>query len=180
MSIKNLMKQERQILSDIDDCFGEITDDQSELLDKIKVDIALSVDTYIDLLKNKVIDSEIKLIDDRIDELKKLKENRKKAIAFIEEELHSIIGKYYEINNDGIVEGYLVPTYSSRTERIEESLVPPELGRYEIALKYDEIQNYDKDRLSRKILVADLPEGHPAIIKKITPKVAFRVRKPKD
>lgn len=194
MSLQSLKKAEMSLMLDIQEQFGEVTDEQSEALDHISKSIEEKTQTYISMLQNKRIDNEIQILKDEIEDRKNAIKKWEAFQEYAERTLHAMAkdqGGYLEIAGDnGERIGYVNPGVS-----VTRSVNPDKLnemdGKYITTLTpqgYIELTNlFKKFFLTDKHLlkvqhianVSDLSSDHPALDVKVRNTVNFTKKMPK-
>lgn len=179
-TMKELLKQEHEILVEIADHLGEITENQDKALEKLNTQISEKIDGYVYVLKNKRIEEEIEHfkerkeeIDSAIKELENIKYNiRYRLHTLAQEKGGRIDTEMYTLEPDFNVRRSVDLTRVADEDKVFTFEIPgkdmvanPELAKLERYLK------------SEKCNVTSLPEEHIAIVKSIIPTIKITKRK---
>lgn len=193
MGILKTQSQIARLESEILDNYGEISDEQSELLTQLNNQIEADRDNAFRFLQSKRPKEIKEQIKTRIDDMKKEIEKLERIEGAIENALNRFLQDkdYWEVKDEaGNTEFYVKKDMKIRrsvnselipedliTEKIEFTLTKAESENFRELLKENGYTDYKLDTVYPT--VTQLPEEHPAIVKHITPKIKFVKNKPK-
>lgn len=171
MKLLHLRNKEQEIIHNIVNHGGEIDDKIEQSLEVTKTEIAKSIDSYAYVLKHKLKEEEQYWRDRKAEAstmLKRIDDN----VSYLKQQLHSIssegdlIGKQYTIKPD-----------TNTSKPINKDLVEEDIGEYTVQMTAKAFLSHFKDKpddyikVTRKVLLEDLPDGHKAIETVITPTI---------
>ena len=184
-----------KIMRDIYESFGEADEIQIEALEVVTDEVVHNAEAYAFVITN-AIPNDIALIDEKIKELKALKEKLEGKKEYLENILHQAvlsvghdvvdkkgnIEKVMQVSEDAEAVATLSVKRSVDVDKIDDDYCAFEIdvntasrddAEKVVALLNGEgwIAEYNRVPTTR---VTDLPENHPAIVKAIRPTIRFR------
>jgi len=179
-SLGQIVQQEHEILSEIANNLGEISDSQEVALIKLHTDIMQKTEAYVNVLKNKRIETEIELLKSKKDELDSMVKQLESTKYHIRYQLHQLANEnggtfdteFFTIAPDFNIKRSVDMSKVEDKDKIFIFEIPGEdLFANEA---FAGLERYLK---SEKCLVTSLPEEHPAIQSQITPTIKITKRK---
>ena len=190
MHLRNI---ENDILDYAEAHFGEVPEELELKRQTLTEKIKKKSQQFLLYLHSKQFNSTIQYIKDRRKELSKLEKTMERIKGYITSVLSQYIGKeevpVYDSMGKPLAYAHVEYTVQ---HKIDIDKVEPEYGTYILPpltwKQYNFIKTWFLDdhmdgveaKVQRKVLVSDLPENHPALIKVITPRIRFTKSRRKD
>ena len=176
-----LAKQSKRdfIIATLEQNYGEEFNNETEQIQKLKEEIQKDVETYGLMIVDKDFEA-------RMEKLRSIKKEIDSQIKYLESEKVKIkyqLANYLEENGPAEIETpegrkYLKVGYTEKRD-IDIDKVEEPYGKYILTLTGEEHEDLfdfikgtaEYGNIVRKVLLADLPEDHPAISKQMNPQI---------
>lgn len=194
-SLMQLKQEEYQIMSELAENLGEISDEKLAYWQNLTEMIKQKTAGYVSVIrKGGLIDFEIEQIDKKVDELKELKTELEEKREWMEEKLYNVINeteeKYFQYDTKAFVKPYIRQNRKVNMEKVE-----PNMGHYVIPKltpeEFREVMHLVAQKGNIELLskldqqnkhgaiLSELPDDHAAIETKIRKSIKIVATKPK-